>query len=51
MAVRILKDGASPADLPVEKLEDTDLVINQAYADEIGYTYPQEILDAADTVY
>ena len=51
MAVRILKDGATPADLPVEKLEDTDLIINQAYADEIGYTYPKEIIDAANTVY
>lgn len=50
MAVKIL-NGALPAETPVEKLEDTDLVINQKYADEIGYEFPKELLDAAVTVF
>ena len=50
MAVKIL-NGALPAETPVEKLEDTDLVLNGKYADEIGYEFPKELLDAAATVY
>lgn len=51
MAVRILKDGALPSETPVEKLEDTDLVLNTTYAEEIGYEFPKELLDAAVTTY
>lgn len=51
MAVRILKDGALPAETAVEKLEDTDLVLNTTYAEEIGYEFPKELLDAAVTTY
>ncbi len=50
MAVKIL-NGALPAETPVEKLEDTDLVLNQKYADEIGYEFPKELVDAAATIF
>lgn len=51
MAARILRDGEKPADISVEKLDDTDLVLNQGYADEIGYTFAEELVEAATTIY
>jgi putative ABC transport system substrate-binding protein len=38
MAVRILTEGANPADMPIETMaaDECDLVYNQKTADEIG---------------
>ncbi len=47
MAVRILKDGADPAEMPIEGLGDADVYLNQVTADEVGITFPQELIDAA----
>lgn len=49
-AVKILKEGASPAEMPIEYLEDVELVINQTIADELGVTIPQELYDQAKIV-
>ena len=45
MAVRILKDGAKPADMPIEYLKDTDLAINMEIAQSIGIEVPQDLAD------
>ena len=50
MAVRIL-EGADPATTPVEVVQDTKLVLSQAYADSIGLTLPEELLQSAASVY
>ncbi len=47
MAVKVLKDGAKPADMPIEYLEECDLVLNTDVAAKIGITFPQELLDKA----
>jgi len=48
MAVRILKDGAKPATMPVERQADYRLVINTQAAERMGITVPQALLDKAD---
>ncbi len=50
MAVRILK-GGEPASTPIETVEETYLYLNKTYADQIGVTIPQELLDSAREVY
>jgi putative ABC transport system substrate-binding protein len=47
MAVRILKDGANPAEMPIERSTDADLSLNLVTAELIGFTFPQDLLDAA----
>ena len=47
MAVKILKGEAKPADMPIEYLQQTDLVINTETAEKIGVAIPQELLDKA----
>lgn len=47
MAVRILKDGTNPAEMPIEGLGDADVYLNQVTADEVGIVFPQELVDAA----
>lgn len=47
MAVRILEDGANPAEMPIEGLGDADVYLNQVTADEVGIVFPQELVDAA----
>jgi putative tryptophan/tyrosine transport system substrate-binding protein len=50
MAVKILKDGADPAEMPVETLDELTLVVNPAAAERMGVEIPQSVLDRADTV-
>lgn len=50
MAVRILKDGAKPADMPVEYLKETELVINKTTAEALGMTIPQALAEKAKMV-
>jgi putative ABC transport system substrate-binding protein len=51
MAVKILKDGAKPADMPVETLTDVDLYVNTTAAKKVGVEIPQEMIDTAAEVY
>ncbi|MDR3051129.1 MAG: ABC transporter substrate-binding protein [Oscillospiraceae bacterium] len=46
-AVRILVDGANPAEMPIESLSDADVSLNLTTAGLIGITFPQELLDVA----
>ncbi len=50
MAAKILRGEAEPATMPVEKLQETDLIINKATADILGIEIPQALLDRALTV-
>ena len=50
MAVRILRDGADPATMPIEKQEKLELVVNPAAAQRAGITIPQGLVDRADDV-
>jgi len=50
MATKILKDGAKPAEMPVEKQAEMKLVINSKAAEKMGVTLPQALLDRADEV-
>jgi putative tryptophan/tyrosine transport system substrate-binding protein len=49
MAIKVL-EGADPATMPVETLEESQLIINKAAAQRMGVTVPQKLLDAADQV-
>ncbi len=51
MAVKILKDGEKPAEMPVETLTDVDLYVNPAAAKKVGVEIPQEMIDEAAEVY
>lgn len=44
-AVKILAEGANPAEMPIEYLEEVELTINVEQAEKIGVTIPQELLD------
>ncbi len=46
-AVRILKDGAKPAEMPIEYSKNCKLALNKEVAAKIGITIPQELLDKA----
>ena len=48
MAIRILTEGANPAEMPVEFQKQAKLVINTAAAERMGITLPQSLLDKAD---
>lgn len=50
MAVKILKDKADPATLPVETASDISLIINPAAAKKQGLTFPESITSRAGTV-
>ena len=48
MAVRVLKDGTDPAAMPVEYLEELELVINPDAAQRFGIELPAAVRDRAD---
>ena len=50
MALKILKDGAKPADLPVEVSKKFTYVVNPGAAERMGVEIPKQILDQAETV-
>ncbi|MFD1506725.1 ABC transporter substrate-binding protein [Georgenia yuyongxinii] len=50
MAVKILDEGADPAEMPIEKPTDLKLYVNPTAAERMGVTIPQELLDSADVV-
>jgi len=50
MALRVLRDGADTATMPVEKATEFTYVINEDAAERLGVTIPQRILDEAETV-
>jgi putative ABC transport system substrate-binding protein len=47
MAARILKDGASPANMPIEFQNKMAVAIHKANADALGIVFPAEILAVA----
>ncbi len=49
-AVRIF-DGESISNIPVETQKEFGLVVNKTFAESVGVTVPQEVLDSAMTVY
>lgn len=50
MAIRILKDGEDPAEMPVEKATEFTYVVNEEAAKRMGVEIPQKILDEAEKV-
>jgi len=46
-AVKIMKDGAKPATMPIEYSKNCDLTLNKDAAAKLGITFPQELLDKA----
>ncbi|WP_312645099.1 ABC transporter substrate-binding protein [Hydrogenoanaerobacterium sp.] len=50
MAVKILAEGAKPADMPIEYLKETDLIINKTTAEALGITIPQALAGKAQIV-
>ncbi len=50
MAIKILKDGVSPKDIPSIGLNEFDLVINKKQLDEIGIIIPESLLQKADRI-
>jgi len=51
MAMRILIDGAKPADMPVERLKDLQLSVNKSAAKNFGVVIPEAILKRAQQVF
>lgn len=50
MAVKILRDGANPADMAVETQSDLELYVNKAAAQRMGVTIPESLLKDAEVV-
>jgi putative ABC transport system substrate-binding protein len=50
MAVKILKDGINPKDIPSVGLSEYDLVINKKQLDEIGISIPEALLERASRI-
>ncbi len=48
MALRILEEGADPAEMPVERQKKPRLVINSEFAEEIGYQFSPELIAEAE---
>ncbi len=51
MAVKVLKEGKNPKDMPVESQKQPKLYINVSQAEKMGITIPQELLEKADEKY
>ncbi|MDO5682863.1 MAG: ABC transporter substrate-binding protein [Propionibacteriaceae bacterium] len=50
MAVRILKDGADPATMPVEAQKEYTTFVNKKAAERMGVTIPEDLLTGATDV-
>lgn len=50
MALRILLDGADPAQMPIETQSELLLFVNPAAAERMGVELPADLLDPADVV-
>ena len=50
MALRILRDGEDPAEMPVETATEFSYVVNEDAAKAQGVEIPEEILKKAETV-
>lgn len=50
MAIRALRDGENPGDMPVERATEFSYVVNEQAAKAQGLTIPAAILDQAETV-
>lgn len=50
MAIKILEEGADPAEMPVESAKEFTYVVNPGAAERQGVEIPAEILDQAETV-
>ncbi|MDI9498589.1 MAG: ABC transporter substrate-binding protein [Bacillota bacterium] len=50
MAAKILLEGAVVGDMPIEYQTNAVTILNQVFADAIGYTFPADLLETA-TVY
>ncbi len=50
MAKKILIDGAKPADMPVETLNDLELMVNVKAAKSMGVDLPKAVIDNADKI-
>ncbi len=46
-AVAILTEGKNPAEMPIEYSSESNLVLNEEIAKQMGITLPQELLDKA----
>ena len=49
MVARIL-EGENPGEMPVVKMSDMSVYVNQQTADAIGVTFPQSVLDKAQVL-
>jgi putative ABC transport system substrate-binding protein len=47
MATKILNDGISPTEIPVEDQSDHKLIVSPTFAASVGITIPQAVLDRA----
>lgn len=50
MAVKILTGESKPADMPIEYLTETELVINQKTAEELGIAIPEDLKAEAQMI-
>jgi len=50
MAVRILQEGADPAEMSIEEQSEFLLIVNPAAAERMGVEIPADLLERADTV-
>lgn len=48
MAIEILENGADPAEMPVETLDELSLIVNPAAAERQGVTLPEDLVAEAD---
>ena len=50
MAVRVLVEGADPAEMPIETQTELTLIVNRAAAERQGVELSEDLLERADTV-